>query len=260
MTPGQNQDIPADRTSTQQGKPLMGAAGRDDWNDTRAAPAPVPAATVILPGAPSGEDEAVDELRHEINSLRRELRLLRIANAELERVAVRDTLTPLYNRRHFLTALHERLTRVKRYDTKAAVLFIDVNRMKYINDAFGHGAGDFALVHIARLIETNIRASDVAARLGGDEFAVVLEEVEEQQAVAKAEQLEEVLCDTPCLFGDTVLPVSASIGITMVRADDTEEALIERADADMYDRKRAWHGRDDRLAPGDDAPRGTAAA
>lgn len=238
----------------------MHSGERDDGN-TDGLPPPAPsspapsseafAPVVILPGEPADAEplDGLDDLRHEISALRRELRLLRIANAELERVAVRDTLTPLYNRRHFLTALHEQLTRAQRYGSKAALLFIDINRMKYINDAFGHGAGDFALVHIAHLIETNIRTSDVAARLGGDEFAVILEEVEDELALAKAGDLEAVLRSTPCLFGDTPLPVSASIGFTMIRPDDTEEALIQRADADMYARKRAWHDRGAKARP-----------
>jgi len=200
----------------------------------------------VLPeGAPGtgNESAAINELQNEISALRRELRLLRIANAELERVAVRDTLTPLFNRRYFLTALHERLGRAKRYNTKAAVLFIDVNRMKYINDAFGHSAGDFALVHTAQIVQAHIRTTDVASRIGGDEFAIILEEVDETQAAAKADQLARVLSSTECRFGEMLLPVSASIGLTMLRPDDSEDGLIERADADMYARKRIWHER-----------------
>ena len=192
----------------------------------------------------------IEELRRELSGLRRELRLLRIANAELERVAVRDPLTPLYNRRYFLTALNERLVRAKRYHSRAAVLFIDVNLMKLINDLHGHGAGDFALVHAAQLIQANIRATDVAARIGGDEFAVILEEVDEDQALTKMEQLERVLMNTRCVYGEDVLPVSASIGFTMLATGDTEDTLIERADADMYERKRAWH---QSLSTGDSA-------
>lgn len=203
------------------------------------------ATVVALPGTEpraSADLSLIEEMRSEIASLRRELRLLRMANAELERIAVRDPLTPLYNRRFFLTALTERLARAKRYDAKAAVLFIDINKMKCINDVFGHGAGDFALVHAAQLVRTNIRSTDVAARIGGDEFAVILEEVDEEQALAKADQLEEVIACTPCTYGDDVLPVSASIGFTMLRPDDSEDSLIERADTNMYARKRAWHG------------------
>lgn len=181
----------------------------------------------------------IDELKAEVASLRRENRLLRIANNELERVAICDTLTPLFNRRHFLTALYERIARAKRYDATAAVLFIDINRMKLINDEHGHSAGDFALVHAAQLVQAQIRATDVAARLGGDEFAIILEEVDEAQAQAKAEQIDAALRSSKCLYGSVELPVSASIGWTMVLPHDTSDALIERADAHMYARKRA---------------------
>lgn len=190
-----------------------------------------------------GQAPAVDELRNEIFALRRELRLLRIANSELERVAVRDTLTPLFNRRYFLTVLQEQLARTRRYYSQTALLFIDVNRMKYINDRFGHSAGDHALVHVARIVEGHIRSTDIAARIGGDEFAMLLEAVDEQAAIAKAEQLATMLQSTPCTFGTAILPVSASIGVTMLRVTDTPESLMDRADADMYARKRAWHDR-----------------
>jgi len=206
---------------------------------------------------PAQENSAnIEELRNEITMLRRELRLMRIANAELERVAVRDTLTPLYNRRYFLTALNERLNRAKRYNSTAALLFLDVNRMKFINDAFGHSAGDFALLHIAQLIQTNIRTTDVAARIGGDEFAVIIEEVDQATALTKVEELEQMLRATPCDFGEEKLMVSASIGFTMLMPNDRDESAIERADANMYARKRAWHSQ----SKSGSKPKGSSAA
>lgn len=187
------------------------------------------------------EAGVIEELRSEVTALRRELRLLRIANAELERVAVRDTLTPLYNRRYFLTAVNERIVRAKRYGSKAAIMFIDVNQMKFINDAYGHSAGDFALMHVAHLLQANIRATDVAARIGGDEFALILEEVDQDGVLAKAEELEQLLRTTACDFGEEKLTVTASIGFTMLLSSDNESSLIARADANMYARKRVWH-------------------
>lgn len=181
----------------------------------------------------------IAELKAELATLRGEVRMLRIANAELERVAIRDTLTPLYNRRYFLTALHERIVRARRYGASAAVLFIDINRMKHINDLFGHSAGDFALVHAAQLVRAHVRETDVAARLGGDEFAIIIEEVDAALATTKAEQLDHVLRTAQCRYGEALLPVSASIGWTMLMPNDTADSLIERADADMYARKRA---------------------
>lgn len=181
----------------------------------------------------------IHELKAELASLRRDVRMLRIANAELERVAIRDQLTPLYNRRYFITALQERIVRARRYDASSAVLFIDINRMKYINDAFGHSAGDFALIHSAQILSDTIRGTDVAARLGGDEFAVIIEEVDAAQAQAKAEQIDTVLRSAECRYGEAILPVSASIGWAMLMPDDTVESIMERADSHMYTRKRA---------------------
>lgn len=198
---------------------------------------------VLVPSdnAEAADSVSIEDLRSEIATLRREMRLLRIANAELERVAILDTLTPLFNRRHFLSALNKQLIRAERYNTKSAVLFVDINRMKHINDEYGHSAGDFALVHAAQIILAHIRKTDVAARIGGDEFAIMLEEVDQTHAAAKAEQLDEVLRATPCHLGDDILPLSASIGYTMLMPNDSEDSLIERADASMYVRKRAFH-------------------
>lgn len=204
---------------------------------------------------------AIRELRSEVSALRRELRLLRIANSELERVAVRDTLTPLFNRRYFLTALQDHLARTRRYGSKAALLFIDVNRMKYINDHFGHNAGDHALLHIAHIVEAHIRAGDIAARIGGDEFAMILECVDEQGAISKTEQLTSMLRATPCMFGTALLPVSASVGFTLLHPDDTSESLMDRADANMYAHKRKWYGQQSRQTlGGDDTPHKSAVA
>jgi diguanylate cyclase (GGDEF)-like protein len=189
----------------------------------------------------SASDSDVAELQQEIIRLRRDLRMLRMANMELERVAIMDTLTPLYNRRHFISALNEHIVRRKRYGTRCAVLFVDVNKLKYINDVFGHGAGDFALVHAAQILSSNIRETDLAARIGGDEFAILLEEVDGEAARLKATQLEEALRASVCAYGEDILPMSASIGLTHIEPNDRDEAIIERADSDMYARKRAWH-------------------
>lgn len=198
------------------------------------------APSAVLPIlSPVGNDVA--DLQQEVANLRRELRMLRMANAELERVAVMDTLTPLYNRRYFLSALNERMMRRSRYGTRCAVLFVDINGMKFINDVHGHAAGDFALVHAAQILGKQIRTSDVAARIGGDEFALILEEVTEAEARTKADALELLIGNSNCAFGDVTLPVSAAIGLTSLEANDSEDAVIDRADADMYARKRAFY-------------------
>lgn len=163
---------------------------------------------------------------------------MRLANEELERLVVRDTLTPLYNRRHFITCLTERLRRLERYGTAAALVFIDVNGMKAINDTYGHSAGDFALTHVARLLTAAIRSTDVAARVGGDEFALLLDGLDEEAARDKAASLRALISGTECLFGEDVLPLSASFGCTALRTGDSDFAAIARADMAMYAAKR----------------------
>lgn len=185
-------------------------------------------------------------MRDRLSDLERENASLRIANAELERVVVRDTLTPLFNRRHFITCLNERIGRVDRYGLQSVVMFVDVDNMKGINDAYGHAAGDFALVHTANIIGSAIRSTDVAARIGGDEFALIIDQIDVDQAQHKMSALDKAIRDSVCRFGEVVLPITASMGCTHVDADDTEFKVIARADSAMYHHKRAR-----RSAPGD---------
>lgn len=164
--------------------------------------------------------------------------MLRLANEELERLVVRDTLTPLFNRRHFITCLAERLSRLERYGIASALVFIDVNGMKAINDTFGHSAGDQALNHVARLLISAIRSTDVAARVGGDEFALLLDGLDEEAAQEKAAILSSLIADTECRFNEERLPLTASFGCTGLRNGDSDFAAIARADMAMYAAKR----------------------
>ncbi|MBK5265432.1 MAG: GGDEF domain-containing protein [Alphaproteobacteria bacterium] len=170
--------------------------------------------------------------------MRRELRSLRIANSELERVVERDTLTPLYNRRYFINAINDRRKRLERYGTRSILVFVDVDGLKRINDTHGHNAGDYALIHIAGLLFANVRTTDIVARIGGDEFALVLEELTKDEALAKIAQLREAILQASCEYGDASLMLGASFGMAVMLESDTDEALIARADADMYANKR----------------------
>lgn len=184
----------------------------------------------------------VSALEDEVIALRRELRALQLANEELERLVVRDTLTPLFNRRHFVGCLTERLSRLDRYGAEAALLFIDVDGLKQINDKFGHSAGDYALLHIARLLAASVRSTDIAARIGGDEFALLLDGVTDEGANEKCRQLAAQISETECYFGEARLPLSASFGCTDLRPGDSDFAAIARADMAMYASKRRRDG------------------
>ena len=174
------------------------------------------------------------DIRRERDALRRENRVLKIAVAELERVSERDTLTPLFNRRYFLTAIHHRMARFERHAERAAVVFVDVNQLKYINDNFGHAAGDFALMEIAKRLAESIRATDVAARIGGDEFGLILDQSSEKGARAQIERLAEVLSAEPANYDGQEVRLSACFGVAMLQTGMSESDVLAAADRDMY--------------------------
>ncbi len=159
--------------------------------------------------------------------------------AELERLADTDPLTELPNRRPFMRAIARAIRHRERHATPAAVLFIDVDGLKAVNDRHGHLSGDAALLHIARVLHREVRASDTVSRIGGDEFGLVLDHVSEPAARAKAASLARAVSDAPLIFGDAAIDVRLSIGVATMREGDTTEAVLGRADNEMYAAKRA---------------------
>ena len=183
-------------------------------------------------------EDQLRDIRRERDALRRENRVLKIAVAELERVSERDTLTPLFNRRYFLTAIHHRMARFERHAERAAVVFVDVNQLKLINDSFGHAAGDFALMEIAQRLAESIRATDVAARIGGDEFGLILDQSSEEGARAQIARLGDVLTAAPAEYDGHRIALSACFGIAMLQSGMTESDILAAADRDMYRNKQ----------------------
>ena len=180
----------------------------------------------------------VAKLQAEIARLQRENRALAIALSEMERVAERDMLTPLFNRRHFLSAMHQRIARVHRYGDRIALLYVDVDGLKAINDQFGHAAGDFALIEIATRLASAIRQGDVLARIGGDEFGILLEKMSANAARLMANRMARHIAQEPCHFEGQIINLGASFGVATIETDDSAEALLGRADAAMYSAKR----------------------
>lgn len=189
--------------------------------------------------APDPRDARIRELRRELDALRRENRILKISVAELERVSERDTLTPLYNRRYFITALHQRIARVARDNICATLVYVDVNQLKAINDEYGHAAGDFALIEIASRLAGAIRVSDVAARIGGDEFGLLLDHMTTEDAKAQVARFAHLLSEVPTEFEGRTIPLSACFGIATLTGDMSETDVLAAADRDMYRAKTA---------------------
>jgi diguanylate cyclase (GGDEF)-like protein len=162
---------------------------------------------------------------------------------ELQRQASQDVLTGLKNRRRFEEDLHRELARSRREGTEGAVLMLDLDHFKQVNDTLGHPTGDRLIAGIADVLRSRMRETDVVARLGGDEFALVLPRCDQEEALTVAEEIAAAVRDHGSDRGD-VPNVTASIGIAMFgpgRQGDFDRALTE-ADAAMYEAKQS--GRD----------------
>jgi diguanylate cyclase (GGDEF)-like protein len=190
----------------------------------------------LAPLVPGDADEAM--LRSEIARLQRENRTLTIALAEMERVAERDMLTPLFNRRYFLSALHQRIARSERFGDRIALIYVDVDNLKQINDRHGHGAGDFALIEIAARLASAMRPCDVLARIGGDEFGILLDHISQSEATGKMRRFKAMIEDEPCCYEGRAIELGAAFGLAMITPGQSAEDLVGRADAAMYRDKR----------------------
>ena len=182
---------------------------------------------------------AAMQLAAEVERLERELATARTQMAELEARAEIDPLTDILNRRGFERALKRSLDHAKRYETNAALVYLDLDDFKSINDRHGHAAGDAMLKTVAMVLMRHVRASDVVARLGGDEFAVLLWHLTEADVERKALSLEAAVARTTATHAGVALSVSASAGAALLLPFDTPADVLERADRAMYARKRA---------------------
>lgn len=153
---------------------------------------------------------------------------------DAEDLADRDPLAPVLNRRAFQRAVQRALSYVERYGRTSAVLYIDLDQFKAINDTFGHAAGDAVLRHVAAVLMDNVRDSDIVGRLGGDEFGVLLAEAGHAEASAKAEALRTIIASSPLTYEGQTHLVRASIGLHVLEAPDDVEGAIARADEAMY--------------------------
>ncbi|UTI64664.1 EAL domain-containing protein [Paraconexibacter antarcticus] len=165
-------------------------------------------------------------------------------HARLQHLADHDPLTGLVNRRRFEQDIDHHLSLCRRYGPRGAVLLIDVDHFKYVNDTLGHAAGDELIAQVAEALQTRLRESDVLARLGGDEFAVLLPQVDLAGAEAVAESLvADLRGHARGKEDDRPRPVTASIGVAVVGPSEfSANELLTQADLAMYDAKEA--GRD----------------
>lgn len=166
--------------------------------------------------------------------------LLRRSEAKYRNLALHDTLTGLPNRIMFRERLARALTYAQKFHTFAALLYIDLDRFKPVNDNWGHEAGDMVLKVIAERLRICVRIDDTVARIGGDEFAVLMENLEDfQDAGPLAERILKAI-PKPISLGDRSCNIGASIGISCYPMDgNTVDILMQNADAAMYSIKKS---------------------
>jgi len=197
-------------------------------------------------GGPTGEMtdsladiSDADRLLAEIGRLRAQIAQLEQRVEQLDLLAHQDTLVSLPNRRGFMRELEVLVDRARRYGETGAMLYVDLDGLKMINDTFGHKAGDEALIQVAQLLVGGVRRSDVVARIGGDEFGILLGHANELSAHETAGRLVDMIADCDFMHEGDALPLSVAIGVAVIGADDEPDAIMARADEEMYRRKAA---------------------
>ena len=174
-----------------------------------------------------------------VDLLRRYQAHLMLRAIELEKMASHDEMTQLYNRRHFYERFQEGLARARTSKQTLALIVMDIDGLKKINDEYGHAVGDVMIANLAKVIDKHIRTSDVPARLGGDEFAILMPDTDKRGAFAMAQRLWQELEEQPMYEHDGMrLMLNVSIGVSGFPwgGEDVDE-MMHWADSDMYANK-----------------------
>ncbi len=187
--------------------------------------------------SPDGEIEFYSLIARDISERKR-------TESQLVRLANQDALTGLFNRRRFLEEMDRHVAEARRYDLEGALLFLDLDQFKDVNDSRGHRAGDDLLAGLADLLRQRLRSTDVIARLGGDEFAVLLPRTSPDDARRIAADVLGRIQDHTFLVGGAPLRITASIGVAPFPIDsDNSGEILSRADLAMYRAKEDGRNR-----------------
>jgi len=179
----------------------------------------------------------------QVNQLRRYQAQLMLRTIELEKMAAHDELSQLYNRRYFYERFQEMLARIRTSKQSLALVLLDIDGLKKINDEYGHAVGDIMIANLAKVIDKHVRTSDVPARLGGDEFAILMPDTGKRGAFALAQRLWEELEQVPMYEHEGLqVMLNISIGVSGFPwgGEDVDE-MMHWADADMYANKVSQH-------------------
>ena len=180
------------------------------------------------------------ELGRNYEALQKEMAERKLAQEQLEVLATTDPLTRLYNRRKFEELLNHELDRCKRYAGDFALIMLDADHFKQINDRYGHDTGDAVLRFLSDLIQSQLRKTDVVARWGGEEFIALVAEADTDTALTVADKLRKAVEEGRF---PRQLRVTISLGVALARRNDTSGSLVRRADQAQYRAKQAGRNR-----------------
>jgi diguanylate cyclase (GGDEF)-like protein len=185
------------------------------------------------------EPTAETDLHAEIERLRAEVAALTARAETAEALADHDVLTPALNRRGFMSVLNRSMAYCRRHEVEAALLYLDMDGFKGVNDGLGHAAGDAALMAVADLLLANVRESDAVGRLGGDEFALLLMNAGVDEGREKARRLSAALETEGFVWEGSTVALGGSFGVRAYAGQTDPEVWLSEADAAMWLRKKA---------------------
>ena len=163
---------------------------------------------------------------------------------QMKQMAITDSVTQLFTRRHFSILGRNEVERALRYNRKLSVLMVDIDHFKRINDTFGHTSGDQVLLIVANVCRQALRVTDIVGRWGGEEYVVILPEADQDGAALIAERIRRMVAETEIVVGQATAQVTISIGVTTLnQPDQTLEVLIDNADRALYAAKQEGRNR-----------------
>lgn len=183
-----------------------------------------------------------DEMKKVNEEIKIEIEERKRLEKDLKEMAHTDSLTGVMNRRHFFKRANNEISRHQRFNHPMAILMLDIDHFKSVNDTFGHPAGDKVLKSLTSLLKNKLRKVDLIARIGGEEFAVLLVETPETRAIKIAHRILKSVKQKQITYGDQTISISVSIGVSptlMTDKKETVENLISRADSALYRAKNS---------------------
>lgn len=209
---------------------------------TQASPTTSPVDTASIMGVPQSEltpnvQRALLALMSEVDTLRKEADQLKSRIKELETLADRDVMLPVLNRRAFLREVSRALALADRHNAPSALIYLDFNGFKAINDTYGHAAGDAVLEAVTEKLVSHLRETDAIGRLGGDEFGVVLTLTPVHLAETKAEELARIISETVITHQGQEISLTVAWGVHALERGTQLHVAMAEADRAMYARK-----------------------